>query len=274
MAIAPRLTVTLAVVPADKPTIVALAELEAAMARLRRLADTNDQGRDACRHRAPGNALTDYRRADIPAPADPAAPYGPPFASLPAPAFEVRDRFEGEIQGVPEVEDLDLEHPKRIRGGQAFDIHALHAAGVAVNGPLHSSELGLGALEVGAHSSSLSVGQAPDETGPDNGAPGFLRPGAVVPTVGEPADIRMGSSVPCVEVGGGSVEGVVHGAPSAGFDLERFEIAWPDDSAGNPDLVCTWCDDVLCEVEQGDTILTLVSVCESHVCGPAPVVLP
>ena len=254
MAIAPRLTVTLAVVPADKPTIVALAELEAAMARLRRLADTNDQGRDACRHRAPGRSPDlDLRGARV------------------VSSDEQRDaRSDGEspLLAVGSAADLNKASIPLIKGElRLLDDGCHHRVVLRL-------DRGARVINASGHRSSPAVGQDPVPAGPDGGALGADTPGASGPTVGEPTDIDAGVLLSPGSVGGGSVGDAVHGASSAGFDLERFEIAWPDDSAGNPDLVCTWCDDVLCEVEQGDTILTLVTVCESHVCGPAPVVLP
>lgn len=56
----------------------------------------------------------------------------------------------------------------------------------------------------------------------------------------------------------------VHPLPTV--DLDEFEVLWPEDGARiNPDLVCLVCLEPLCEVEQEDTVLMLVAVCEAHV---------
>lgn len=261
----------------QRVTSAAANELEAASARLRRLANTTDQGRDASMHRTPGAPplAPHYRRADLPASADPANPYGtfepsPLVGERPVTVSEIADLGER----VREVSDGDGASRHELRGyrsgcrcGACHAAHALHIAkrriahdeerdsGSDSEGPLlavgstaDADQSGLpfikgelrllddpchqrvvltlnrGARVVNAsgHRSTPSVGQAPDETGPDDGALGAATPGAEVPTVGVPTDIDAGVLLSPGSVGGGSVEGAVHGAPSTVAESVRY----------------------------------------------------
>ncbi len=50
--------------------------------------------------------------------------------------------------------------------------------------------------------------------------------------------------------------------------LSRFEARVSDDTVKrDPELVCSRCDEVLCDIEHGDTLDVLVGVATDHRCG-------
>lgn len=54
-------------------------------------------------------------------------------------------------------------------------------------------------------------------------------------------------------------------------NLRRFVVLWDpgDELAINPQLVCTDCKGVLCDVEHEDLLGVLVDVALHHLCGSA-----
>lgn len=52
-------------------------------------------------------------------------------------------------------------------------------------------------------------------------------------------------------------------------NLRRFEVQWDleDSAATDPQLVCTVCNGVLCDVEHEDSLGVLVDVALHHLCG-------
>lgn len=57
-------------------------------------------------------------------------------------------------------------------------------------------------------------------------------------------------------------------SPGQARDLTRF-ACWASDDVVKRDLelTCSVCRQVLCDVEDGDTLSVLVSVAQGHVCG-------
>lgn len=52
-------------------------------------------------------------------------------------------------------------------------------------------------------------------------------------------------------------------------ELNRFVVAVSDDPVKrDPELRCAMCGEHLCDIEHGDTLETLVSVADNHVCTP------
>ncbi|WP_156044210.1 hypothetical protein [Cellulomonas sp. HZM] len=135
--------------------------------------------------RAAASLTVHYRHHDLPAPADPADPYGPPLS---APSFEMVDDH---AERVGEVRDLDLQDPHGagLCARVPLDGHGLKVTRGGIDGRrAGEADLGADVDKVRAHKTSPSVGQDPVGTRPVVGAPGAVTPGAGDPTVGEPTD--------------------------------------------------------------------------------------
>lgn len=52
-------------------------------------------------------------------------------------------------------------------------------------------------------------------------------------------------------------------------ELNRFKVVVSDDAVKrDPELHCTMCGEHLCDIEHDDTLESLVSVADNHVCKP------